>query len=251
MEISKDLAESIPQHSLLRSVFYHLLPGTGVLLFYLLSSFWITGFGFKPTFAIILGFLLIGIPLQLLVLLREGFKLNHRISLKHVIFYKRKLPFWQYLAYPAFFIFYAILIYSIIRPISEFFLENYFYWLPEWFRNSSPVFDPATSGLIIGISFLGLFLVDGLINPVVEEFYFRGFLLPRISRFGYRSPFINAILFSIAHFWQPWNALQIFILVAPVYYIVWKKKNIYISMIVHCLANLLGASIALMEYYSG
>jgi AcrR family transcriptional regulator len=42
-------------------------------------------------------------------------------------------------------------------------------------------------------------------SMVVEELYFRGYLLPRISRFGGWAPVINCCLFALYHFWQPFN----------------------------------------------
>jgi hypothetical protein len=35
--------------------------------------------------------------------------------------------------------------------------------------------------------------------------YFRGHLLPRIDRFGRGAPVLNAVLFSLYHFWTPWQ----------------------------------------------
>jgi hypothetical protein len=40
----------------------------------------------------------------------------------------------------------------------------------------------------------------------VEEYYFRGYLLPRLSRFGSLAPVINVALFSLYHFFTPWQA---------------------------------------------
>lgn len=94
------------------------------------------------------------------------------------------------------------------------------------------------------------FLVDGLANPLVEEMYFRGYLLPRISRLRVWALLLNAILFSLAHFWQPANGPQIFLLVTPLYYLVWWKRNIYISMAVHCTANLIGVLVAFTSVFA-
>jgi membrane protease YdiL (CAAX protease family) len=39
---------------------------------------------------------------------------------------------------------------------------------------------------------------------VVEEMYFRGYLLPRISRLGAWAPLVNTVLFSLYHLFTPW-----------------------------------------------
>jgi len=240
----------IPQHSLSRSTLLHFLPGICIMCFYLLSAPWLSQNGFQPSFGVLLGFLLVGIPLQMGIMLREGYKLNGKYSFQGVIHYRTKLRFWHYLVLGIIFIVYALLLVSLLGPVNEFFLEEAFAWLPEWLRNSSPPLDESYPLFIVVISFLALFLIDGIINPIMEEIYFRGYLMPRLSRFGVWSPIISAFLFSIVHFWQPWNALQIFILVAPIYYLVWRKKSIFISIVLHCLANLIGASLSLLQYLS-
>ena len=39
---------------------------------------------------------------------------------------------------------------------------------------------------------------------MVEELYFRGYLLPRISRLGAWAPLVNTVLFSLYHLFTPW-----------------------------------------------
>ena len=81
-------------------------------------------------------------------------------------------------------------------------------------------------------SALFLVLINGIFGPIVEELYFRGYLLPRISQLRGWAPLFNSVLFSIYHFFSPWqNPLRI-LAFTPVFYACW-KKNIYV--IVHCL----------------
>ncbi|MFN2272167.1 MAG: lysostaphin resistance A-like protein, partial [Anaerolineae bacterium] len=75
----------------------------------------------------------------------------------------------------------------------------------------------------------------------VEEMYFRGYLLPRLSRFGAWAPLINTLLFSLYHFFTPWQNVTRIIALIPMVYVGWWKKNIYLGMIVHCLANTFSA----------
>jgi Type II CAAX prenyl endopeptidase Rce1-like len=55
-------------------------------------------------------------------------------------------------------------------------------------------------------------LVDGVVNPTVEELYFRGYLLPRLPVAGWRAIPVSAGLFTTQHYWQPENWLLIFVL---------------------------------------
>lgn len=92
--------------------------------------------------------------------------------------------------------------------------------------------------------------LDGIISPVVEELYFRDYLLPRISRWGWFAPFINVFLFTLQHFWQPYNYVLIFLLVLPEVLIVRWKRNIRFSILCHCTANTLGALLTLIALLS-
>ncbi len=128
--------------------------------------------------------------------------------------------------------------------------EKVFSWLPKFLLpDASSLYPQSAPTAILVTLILGL-IVDGIINPVVEELYFRGYLLPRISRFGWLAPLMSACLFSLQHYWQPYNFPLIFLIQLPVVYVVWWKRNIYISMLTHCAGNLLGAVSSLAGFLS-
>jgi membrane protease YdiL (CAAX protease family) len=81
------------------------------------------------------------------------------------------------------------------------------------------------------------FIVNGIAGPIVEEIYFRGYLLPRISRLGAWAPLLNTVLFSLYHFFTPWLNVSRIIGLLPMVYAAWWKKSIYVSMAVHVLGN--------------
>lgn len=82
-------------------------------------------------------------------------------------------------------------------------------------------------------------ILDAFVGPVTEELYFRGYLLPRISRFGALAPVINVVLFSLYHFFTPWRNLGRILGLLPMVYTVWWKRDIRIGIAVHVLGNLL------------
>ncbi len=73
-------------------------------------------------------------------------------------------------------------------------------------------------------------IVDGILIPIVEEFYFKGYLLSRMESLGVFAPLLTASLFTLAHFWQPYNYLLIFFIQLPLIYLMWWKKNVYIGI---------------------
>ena len=92
--------------------------------------------------------------------------------------------------------------------------------------------------MLVAVAF-GL-IVDGIAAPVVEEMYFRGYLLPRISRLGAWAPLVNTVLFSLYHFFSPFGFVSRIITFLPTVYVAWWKRSIYVSMAVHLLGNLAG-----------
>jgi len=81
-------------------------------------------------------------------------------------------------------------------------------------------------------------IVKAFVGPVVEEMYFRGYLLPRISCFGAWAPLINTVLFSLYHFFTPWLNVSRIIGLLPMVYAAWWKRSIYVSMGAHVLGNI-------------
>ena len=54
-----------------------------------------------------------------------------------------------------------------------------------------------------------------------------------MNTLGKWAPFINAILFSLYHFFTPWQNLTRIVALLPYIYVVW----------VHCLSNMSGAAV--------
>jgi membrane protease YdiL (CAAX protease family) len=90
------------------------------------------------------------------------------------------------------------------------------------------------------ITLLLAFLLSGFVAPIVEELYFRGFLLSRMEHWGWAAPVINSFLFAVYHFYFPGNVPGIFIAFLPIAFIVRIKKNWIIGAITHSMFNLWG-----------
>lgn len=112
-----------------------------------------------------------------------------------------------------------------------------FSWLPGWFLFAEDFTRYSTATLLITWT-LGL-VVNGIAGPVVEEMYFRGYLLPRISRLGAWAPLVNTVFFSLYHFFTPWLNVGRIIGLLPMVYAAWWKRSIYVSMAVHVLGNVI------------
>ena len=77
-----------------------------------------------------------------------------------------------------------------------------------------------------------------LIGPITEELFFRGYLTSHYKKQNSFTPIIIGVLFSLYHFWLPFNNIFRILAFTPVAYVAYKKKNIYISICFHCICNL-------------
>lgn len=80
-----------------------------------------------------------------------------------------------------------------------------------------------------------MFLIFSVfLAPLVEELYFRGYLLPRMK--GRFAPLLHSFLFAAVHVFTPWMIITRTLGLLPLVFGV-KKKNIYVGIIVHILGN--------------
>ena len=171
-------------------------------------------------------------------------------SLREVVRFLKPMPLWQYAALYAPMLAVAIGVAVVTQPLSSFLAERVFFWLPPYLLPSWEQPVAPAQGLVL-FTLLAKVLFDGLLFPILEEAYFRGFLLPRMTYLGVLAPAVNALLFAMWHFWQPYNWPLIFLIVLVNAYVVWWKRNIYIAMLLHCSANTTGAVLALLAFFSG
>jgi hypothetical protein len=231
------------QHSLMQSITLHLLPGIGILVAFVVLAPILDRLGLSSAMAL---FIVIGcvlVPVELGILFYQGKKLSGKFTLKDVVLYKEPLPKKQYIGLGIIlFIWLMLILMVVFTPIDNFIAERWFFWLPDWFFLTKFIenFEQYPQSVILVTATLGV-LFNGLLGPVVEELYFRGYLLPRISRYGKWAPLLNAILFSVYHIFSPWRIPGIIVATIPFVYVAWWKRNIYIGMIVHCVANTLSS----------
>ena len=227
------------QHSLLKSVILHLLPGVLILLFFIIVTPILTENGLPTLFCLFLAVMLVLIPFELGYILYQSKRRDKKFSLEGIVLYRRKIPKRQHLIIIPLFLAWAIISFFIIAPpIQDNLKREYFSWLPVWFFLSYNL-EQSSKAAICATWVMGL-VFNGLAGPIVEELYFRGYLLPRISRLKGWAPLLNVLLFSVYHFFSPWRNLERILALLPGIYIIQWKKNIYLGMIPHCLLNTTG-----------
>jgi len=223
----------IEQFNYWQIIIYHLLPGIPVLLIAFVLTNPSFGINLPIFLSLIIAFIVCLIPIQWIIM--KIFARKKSLKIIEIIGYKNKQTiiktlFWSF---PG--IVLAAVIFTFGTEIERPFW-TIFAFIPDWFRVNRTAI--GMEKFFILTIFLN-FSIRGLLLPFTEEIYFRGFLLPRMQKTGKFAPIISSALFSIYHFFTPWENISRMIAVLPFVYITWWKKNIYIGIISHCVVNLL------------
>jgi len=246
MKLTNSIFSVKKEHTLFTSFILHLLPGVLILIFYLLIYKTCINTGFYSQTALTISFLLIGVTIPILYL-RFLSKKNKLKFFSEIVLYNNKLSWWECIVFPVLVIAVAIIISSFIKPVSLQISHSLSNILPQWFLRPDHI--PVTiSETNIVFTLIMVLVVDGILHPIVEEIYFRGYLMPRLVKYKKLAPIIAALFFALFHLWQPQNMITIFLMSIPWFYIVWWKKSFILSIIIHCLANSIGAISNLADY---
>ena len=230
-------AQSIQQHALGKSFLLHIAPGILVTVAFLVLKPILEPTGYPPLLAFLLAILLVDMPFMLGVMLSEGKKLNGRYSLSGVVLYRGKVS-WK--TFTLVFIVAFVILYLLIMlatPLSAVLAESAFSWLPRWFSlDDAAQYEGYAKNMLVLVFTLQL-LITGIFLPWLEELYFRGYLMPRISRYEKWAPLLGGFFFGLYHVWQLFGFVGVFLLGAGLGYVVWWKKDIRLSISLHVFAN--------------
>lgn len=230
--------------SILRVLFLVFIPTSLLtLIYYILAGY------LQNTIPSLLMFFLLAMfilfPIEFWVVLHASKKEYGSYSLKSAFSNHQKLRWWTILAYGSLLWAFAGIMSATIAP-----LENMLFApissgltriIPAYFDWNNIDYLKQYSKNILVLTCVVYFILNGIIGPIVEEIFFRGYLTSKISRYGKYAPIIITVLFSLYHFWLPFNNLFRFVVFFPAAYFAWKNKNIYISIVFHCLCNMVSA----------
>ena len=189
--------------------------------------------GYPSFFAQFLAFAFILVPFELGFLFVQGKKKTGRFTLRGIISYQKSIPWWQYLVWGSVIFVIAGAIMTLFRPVDSFLHKNLFFWMPD--INSG--LDGNYSKTILIVTYSMFLIFNVFLAPMVEELYFRGYLLPRMK--GKFAILFHSFLFAAYHIFSPWMIIAITLGFLPILFGT-TKKNIYIGIIAHILCNSVG-----------
>lgn len=182
------------------------------------------------------------VPTEWFLILRQSKKDYGKYSLKAALIGQEKQPiiktlFWALLLFGVAGIF-SFTILPLENRLLFSFREKLLSFLParfDWDKIENIKRFPKN---IIIITCVVYFIFDVFVGPITEEFFFRGYLTAHNNKYRNRTPVIITVIFSLYHFWLPFqNIFRIFVFL-PMAYISYRKRNLYICMTSHILCNL-------------
>lgn len=227
----------IKKHSKFETILLHLIPGL-VNLFVMLLLLPLAGyFGLiSPTVGYFM-VLVAMVPLQIGFLLYTAKKTTGTYNISKLIPFQKKSKLIEYIIFVVIIAAWAIFIGRILEPLEMNVRDSFFAFVPDSIAlRNMDLTQFSKSGLLF-TAILGIF-ANGIIAPITEELYFRGYLLPRINLSPIWAVVANAALFSLYHFFSPWLFFSRLLMMLPIYFWTMKRQNIRFSLTAHLIANL-------------
>lgn len=234
-------AVSPEQHHLAWSVFLHLAPGIALTAFVLLAGPVVEAWGFPSVFALFIGIPLVIVPVELGTLLVHAKRATGSFSLGRTVLYRERVPVRRLVPMTiGLFAWFAAFLVLATTVLDEWIATRFFGWVPDAILRFSAVDQAGESAPLAAVIVLIVVAVvfNGIVGPVTEELYFRGYLLPRIDRLGRWAPALNTVLFSLYHLWTPWQNLTRIIGLLPTVWLSWRKRSTQLAIAVHVTINL-------------
>jgi membrane protease YdiL (CAAX protease family) len=214
-----------------RAVVLHLAPGVALLLAYLLSAPLLHDAGLPPIWGLLLGIAVVVVPIELGLVLRAA---RRRGATAGWVALGVRRPGRR------------DLVPLTLAALAALLLPGLGVALEPWLAGALP--EGAGAGLAglagypaaVQVATVLLWLVLAVVvGPVVEELYFRGWLLPRLRGGAPTVCLAGAALFAVYHLWQPQAVLTVFLTALPLTVLVRLRGNVALSVAVHCGVNLL------------
>ena len=236
----------IEQTSMAKLLSLHLVPAILWAIFYIPIARIASEKGIPTMLVMYVVVAFVLLPFELGFLYYQGKKLNGKLSLKGVVLFREKMPWWQYLVFGIILFVWIVIIFLASTNFMNVLDAKLFFWIPEWFKLSRGAIEQNAPSIEFTMWTLGLIFI-AIIGPLTEELYFRGYLLPRLSKLGKWAPLVNVSLFILYHFWQPQAFITGIVAMLPLVYIVWWKRNIYLTIGLHIFINTFGWMMDLIQ----
>ena len=148
-----------------------------------------------------------------------------------------RLPLHRVLGWALLEVVLAAAAFAITVPLTQLIQTRLFGWWPQEWTIRLGTDGQYSDGALLMTAVLML-LGTVLAAPIVEELYFRGFLLPRMPhRLGrWRVP-VHVVLFAGYHLWSLWLLPTRVLAILPLAYIALRTRDVRIGIVAHVVIN--------------
>jgi membrane protease YdiL (CAAX protease family) len=227
------------QLSLTKIIALHLLPGLALSALAFILAY--PGFGISLNIGVALNIAIAAvlIPFELAVI--WYFARKGKVRFREVLGFKHKIPLLQLAFWVIVLVVIGLAVLYFVAPFEHALWGDA---IPSWLKleYAAESGDESLGALLLAVSSIALSVIAG---PLTEELYFRGLLLPRMEKLGAWAPLISAALFSLYHLFSPWEFFTRILLLLPLVYVVWWKRDIRIGIWAHILMNLIYGTLVL------
>jgi membrane protease YdiL (CAAX protease family) len=215
-----------------RLLVLHLAPGALATLVAVLLAGPVQAAGFPPLTSLLVAIVLVIVPFELGVILWANWREAPEGGWLAAVTYRMPMRGRDWAVLVPVLVVAGVFGFSALNLLEQPIFDALFSWLPAWFIRPAPTDSVNQYSASAWMIFLiALVVLNVFIGPIIEELYFRGYLLPRMSQFGRWAPVVNVVLFSLYHFWSPWQFLSRIAAVTPFAYAVWWKRNVYLPLL--------------------
>lgn len=218
-------------------IFLHLFPGIALSIMYIIFSKVGIFAGYPRTVILGIAAIFSMIPIELGYLFYVAKKEEGTFNIFKILGLKSKLKAKEFTLYTILLFVVGAILLMAFMPLSNYLLKTVFCWIPDWYNVDQDMSLFPKKYIILAV--LVSFFISTFIIPIIEELYFRGFLLARMKWMGIYGVLFNVIFYSIYHFYQPWRIITRAVMMFPLYYFVYKKDSLKLGIVVHSLGNLL------------
>jgi membrane protease YdiL (CAAX protease family) len=219
----------------------HLLPGLIFAGFFFVLSRLFIQHGYTGYLALLISIPVCLAPIELGVMLFWSSRFTGKRAVMEAVVYRRQGTAAEYIVLPLLLLVLWGVLATLMSPIYQYVETHLATFLPSWTTQEALIrgltgVSQTQRSITLGLAII----LSGFVAPIVEELYFRGFLLPRMEHWGWVAPVVNSLLFGLYHFYFPGNVLGIIVTWLPISYVVMRTKNWRIGAVVHSLINLWG-----------
>jgi membrane protease YdiL (CAAX protease family) len=228
----------LPAHCIIA---LHLIPGAMFSAFFFALSGVFIRYGLTGYLALLISIPACLMPMLMGIIFLWSRRPGETGSVVRAITYRERGAVGDYVLLPILLYLCWALCSLLLVPLTGLLEARLFNWFPARLSTEALLngVDASPSGQR-GATLILAITLSGLLAPLIEEVYFRGFLLPRMRRLGRMAPVVNSFLFGLYHFFSPWNLPAIFVAFLPVVFVVRAKRNFRIGLVTHAMFNITG-----------